>query len=86
MGNCPGMWAETHVSAHISGKLPTYLEKAFPYVGSFPEMWAEIYVSAHISGKLPTYLEKVPPLKESAHFGGEVKSEIVPFFCMAEKG
>ena len=40
VGNCPGMWAETHVSAHISGKLPTYLEKAFPYVGSFPEMWA----------------------------------------------
>merc|ERR1711983_239080 len=41
----------------------------------------ETYVSAHKSGKLPTFLEKKPsPSEENIHFGGEIKSEIVPFF------
>ena len=73
------MWAETYASAHISGKLPTYLEKALPYVGSFPEMWAETYVSAHIPGKLPTYQEKAPPLKRKLPFWGRKKSERAGF-------
>ena len=39
---------------------------------------------------LPTYPENCPlfwknpsPSEENIHFGGEIKSEIVPFFCMA---
>ena len=67
------MWAETNGSAHISEKLPTYLEKA-PHVGSFPDMWAETFVFAHIPGKLPTYQEKAPPpLKRKLQFWGGSK-------------
>ena len=36
VGNFPEMWAETYVSAHIPGKLPTYQEKAPPLKRKLP--------------------------------------------------